>query len=197
MWLLKETDIKNNSHNIQNQIFILSVNVKIRRKQLTFNLINSIIVIIIILLKGGLLMNKDRKKVKGFTLVELIVVMLILAILAGMFIPSLVGYIEKANESELQVETRQLYQAAQVIATENYKNGGFSCSSLDLSAASGSDDKKIKEFAKLSEIDTGVVTIDCDDSGKITQIVYSNGGKSCTLNVASRSGFDIEAIEES
>lgn len=137
-------------------------------------------------------MNKDRKKVKGFTLVELIVVMLILAILAGMFIPSLVGYIDKANESALQIQTRQLYQAAQVIATENYKNGGFSCSSLDMSTASDSSDKKIKEFAKLSEITTGSVTVDCDGNGKITQIVYSDGDKSCTLNVASRSGFEIQ-----
>ncbi|HCR73600.1 MAG TPA: prepilin-type cleavage/methylation domain-containing protein, partial [Ruminococcus sp.] len=32
------------------------------------------------------------KKLKGFTLVEIIVVMLILAILMGMFIPNMLGY---------------------------------------------------------------------------------------------------------
>lgn len=146
-------------------------------------------------LKGGLLMNKDGKKVKGFTLVELIVVMLILAILAGMFIPSLIGYIDKANESALQVQTRQLYQAAQVIATENYKKGGFSCNSLDMSTAADSSDKKIKEFAKLAEVNTGTVTVECDNSGKVTQIIYSDGDKSCTLNVAARSGFEVSANE--
>lgn len=139
-------------------------------------------------------MNKDRKKVKGFTLVELIVVMLILAILAGMFIPSLIGYIEKASESELQIETRQLYQAAQVVATENYRKGGFSCNSLDLSSAALSEDDKIKEFARLSEIDTGVVTVECSN-GQVTRIVYSDNGQTCTLNVAERNGFQIEATE--
>ena len=140
-------------------------------------------------------MYKDRKKVKGFTLVELIVVMLILAILAGMFIPSLVGYIDKANESELQIETRQLYQAAQVVATENYKKGGFSCTDLDLSSAAGSSDKKIKEFAKLAEINEGYVTVECDGNGKVTKITYENGGKSCVLNVAARSGFEVNDAE--
>jgi type IV pilus assembly protein PilA len=140
-------------------------------------------------------MDKDRKKVKGFTLVELIVVMLILAILAGMFIPSLVGYIDKANESALQIQTRQLYQAAQVIATENYKNGGFSCNALDMSTASESTDKKVKEFAKLAEVNTGTVTVECDGNGKISQIIYSDGDKSCTLNVASRNGFEVVSNE--
>ncbi len=134
-------------------------------------------------------MNKDIKKVKGFTLVELIVVMLILAILAGMFIPSLIGYIEKASESELQIETRQLYQAAQVVATENYKNGGFS-GTIDLSTAKDSTDKKIREFARLAEVATGTVTVECSN-GQITRITYSDDGKECILNVASRSGFEV------
>lgn len=128
--------------------------------------------------------KKKKNKLKGFTLVELIVVMLILAILAAMFIPSLIGYIDKANESELQIETRQLYQAAQVVSTENYKRGGFSCTNLNLATASSSTDKKVKEFAKLAEIDTGTVTITCDSKGKVTSVLYNDGNKTCTLNVA-------------
>ncbi len=138
-------------------------------------------------------MNKDRKKVKGFTLVELIVVMLILAILAGMFIPSLIGYIEKANESELQIETRQLYQAAQVVATENYKNGGFSCDSVDLSAITSGTDKKLQEFARLAEVKTGVVTVE-SNNGQVTKVIYSDNGKECVLNVAARSGFEVSEV---
>ena len=107
------------------------------------------------------------KKLKGFTLVELIVVMLILAILAGMFIPSMIGYIDKANESEIQMQTRQLYQAAQVISTENYKNGGFSCSSVDLSSAATDNDKKIRELAKLSEINSGTVSVELMTAAKL------------------------------
>ena len=148
---------------------------------LTFPLSDSIIIYIDIQ-EGGFFM----KKLKGFTLVELIVVMLILAILAGMFIPSMIGYIDKANESEIQIQTRQPYQAAQVISTENYKNGGFSCSSVDLSSAVTDNDKKIREFAKLSEINSGTVTVECDDSGKITKIIYSDAGKTCTFTPSER-----------
>jgi len=138
--------------------------------------------------------KRKRKRVKGFTLVELIVVMLILAIMAAMFIPSLVGYIDKANESEIQIEARQLYQAAQVVATENYKTGGFECEALDMAQAGGSGDKKIKEFVKLAEITEGKVTVE-SSKGKVTRLVYEVDGKKCELNVAARTGFEVSASE--
>ena len=43
-------------------------------------------------------MFKKLKDKKGFTLVELIVVLVILAILAALLIPTLTGYIDKANQ---------------------------------------------------------------------------------------------------
>lgn len=43
-------------------------------------------------------MFKKLKDKKGFTLVELIVVLVILAILAALLIPTLTGYIDKANK---------------------------------------------------------------------------------------------------
>ncbi len=41
------------------------------------------------------------KNKKGFTLVELIVVLVILAILAALLIPTLTGYIDKANKEKV------------------------------------------------------------------------------------------------
>lgn len=64
---------------------------------------------------------KQRNK-KGFTLVEVIVVLVILAILAAILIPSMVGWIDKAQEKSAVVEGRSMLLAAQTIASENYIN---------------------------------------------------------------------------
>ena len=65
-------------------------------------------------------MNKLKKmkdNVKGFTLVEIIVVLLILAILAAIAIPSMLGYVNEARNSEYIAEARTGYVAAQTVAT--------------------------------------------------------------------------------
>lgn len=46
---------------------------------------------------------------KGFTLIELIVVIAILAILAAILIPSLMNYIDRANDAKDEANARSLY----------------------------------------------------------------------------------------
>ena len=59
--------------------------------------------------------KKAKENKKGFTLVELIVVLVILAILAAILLPTLTGYIDKANEKKavsythLDVYKRQVW----------------------------------------------------------------------------------------
>ena len=57
---------------------------------------------------------------KGFTLVELIVVLVILAILAAILVPTLLGYIDRAKESEILINANTFYKAAQATASEYY-----------------------------------------------------------------------------
>ena len=66
---------------------------------------------------------RERREQKGFTLVELIVVLVILAILAAMLVPTMTGYIDRANQDKLVAETRMIVMAAQTIASEQYGAG--------------------------------------------------------------------------
>lgn len=66
-------------------------------------------------------MKKLMKNKKGFTLVELVVVIAILAVLALILVPSITGYVGKANAEKDAANARALYTSAvlEVATTEN------------------------------------------------------------------------------
>lgn len=68
------------------------------------------------------LLNKRKKR--GFTLVEVIIVLVILAILAAVLIPSLSGYIDKANKSKYMLSAKNCMKAMQIELSEAYAEGG-------------------------------------------------------------------------
>ena len=49
---------------------------------------------------------------KGFTLIELIVVLAILAVLAGIMVPSMIGWVDKARDSQVLLEARRRFTSA-------------------------------------------------------------------------------------
>ena len=124
---------------------------------------------------------------KGFTLVELIVVLVIIAILAAMLIPAMTGYINKAKEKSITSETRQAVMAAQTLVDEKYATnqetqitvGGVETSSV-----------KFADIEKLAEVKGKISKVTVDDDGKVTELVYSNGGKTCTYNGSATSDGD-------
>lgn len=56
-------------------------------------------------------MNSSVKKLRGFTLVELIVVIAIIAVLAAILLPSLISYIDIAKVGRLNTNARHVYGA--------------------------------------------------------------------------------------
>lgn len=61
-----------------------------------------------------------KKQRDGFTLVELIVVLAIMAVLAGLLVPSLTGYIDKAKKAKSLANARGFLNAAQTVCSELY-----------------------------------------------------------------------------
>lgn len=122
-------------------------------------------------------LKKNRKK--GFTLVELIVVLVILAILAALLIPALTGYIDKAKKKQVVAETRSCVMAAQTLADEEYGKGNIDDSTLE-TKVTGTD---VQKLAESQGVPTGIKF----DAGKVSKLVYSSGGKTCTYDPANES----------
>ncbi|MEG0290032.1 MAG: prepilin-type N-terminal cleavage/methylation domain-containing protein [Erysipelotrichaceae bacterium] len=80
-------------------------------------------------------LKQFKKDVKGFTLVEIIVVLLVIAILAAISIPTMIGYVEEARESEYIAQARTAYVAAQTVAIKRVaKEPGYNVKSIDKKA---------------------------------------------------------------
>lgn len=122
--------------------------------------------------------DSKKRKFKGFTLVEVIVVMVILAILAALLLPSLTGYIDKANEQSAIVEARSALTALQTTASEKYgRDSEFRSKNADNKAAALNDSDVIKEVLELAELtDKGTLSgIKCTAQAKITEFKWDDG----------------------
>ena len=106
------------------------------------------------------LFKKNGKK--GFTLVEIIVVLVILAILAAILIPTLTGYIDKANKKAVVAEARSALMAAQTIASEKY-------GAKDTTAPTAA------EVAKLAEVAEGNIGTISPGTKNTVSFTYTSG----------------------
>lgn len=129
----------------------------------------------------NLINQQKQKSKKGFTLVELIVVIAILGILAALVVPSVSGYIKKAQDATNEANAQMLYSAAQLYVID--KEVGGSAVSGTITAKQLFDEgyiqKEFKDTAKLtisvtaaSDSKKAYVTLDyTPSSGSKTQII--------------------------
>lgn len=105
-------------------------------------------------------MNKNVKKLMGFTLVELIVVIAVIVVLAAVFVPMLITYIDTARIGKINTNARHIYGAAVYAISD--------C---------------------VVDPSKGVIVTDAVYTGDASDLIaYSNGGGRC--NMANYLGSD-------
>lgn len=125
-------------------------------------------------------MSKKKKDKKGFTLVEVIVVLVILAILAAILIPSMIGWIQKAQNKSAIVEGKADLLAAQTVVSENYKAYTGTGAATALTATD------ITAALKLADVGSKSIDSSTVDNGKVTAItITSSDGVTCAYTRAS------------
>jgi prepilin-type N-terminal cleavage/methylation domain-containing protein len=93
----------------------------------------------------------DKKKLYGFTLIEMIVAIAIIAALAAILIPTLMGFVKDARVSKLNVNARHVFNAANLAVSDAEKQGILENSAA--AAYTGSSDGLGRSSANGSVLD--------------------------------------------
>lgn len=132
---------------------------------------------------------KKSRNDKGFTLVELIVVLVILAILAAILVPALLGYIDRARESQIVLNAKSALTAAQAEMSQLYGEGkaasdanitGRATTILETADVVTSCEELIIGTAASAKDKTAVK--ENHNAYIITYVKYTQGGKTIYFN---------------
>lgn len=94
-------------------------------------------------------MLKNLKNKKGFTLIEIVIVIVIIAILATMLVPSLLKWVDNANQKSFLEAANSIKTSTLSCLTENYASDG----------AYAITDTSTKKWSDVQDLVGGSVTI--------------------------------------
>ncbi len=130
-------------------------------------------------------MLKNLKNKKGFTLIEIVIVIVIIAILAAMLVPSLLKWVDNANQKSFLEAANSIKTSTLSCLTENYATTG--------TYAIAADNGTGKKWSDVKDLVGGSVTIaegtGATDNDKTYNVSYTEANNDITKFIVSNKSY--------